>query len=378
MARGVVESRKSSTRRPSRAMAWARTPAKAGHEVVGGDGGDVAAGLGGEGAAARGEAQLAGAGAPVAAQHAPGAGPAEAVARRDEQGGRAEQDVAVDPAREVDAEEGEGRVGDGVDEAADEVAALADEAQVGAAEGDDAGIGVGAGEDGEAVGPQAGAEDGALRFDRVAVGGAQADRASGRGRRPSPRSRSAARRRPRRTSSASARQTAPKSTTAVPGACRAAMPVACGSTSRSPSASRRRMPGTPLACARRSSSSRAGSSSGRSATMSLPRRRTVDAARFAVGDHPRGAVDAQARLQRSRRVVDAAVDDAAVVRALVRGRRRLALDDEHALRWAPREQLTGDGEPEDAGADDEGVVAVVGHRSPKSPQIAAMQASAEG
>ena len=44
------------------------------------------------------------------------------------------------------------------------------------------------------------------------------------------------------------------------------------------------------------------------------------------------------------------------------GGRRLALDDEHALGGAPREQLTRDGEPEDAGADDDGVVAVGGHR----------------
>ena len=95
-----------------------------GDEVVGRDARDVAGGLGGEGAAAGGEAQLAGGGAPVAAQHAPGARPGEAVARRDEQGGRAEQDVAGDRRREVDAEEREARVGDGIDEAADEVAAL--------------------------------------------------------------------------------------------------------------------------------------------------------------------------------------------------------------------------------------------------------------
>ena len=98
-----------------------------------------------------------------------------------EQGGGAEQDVAVDGGREVDAEEREGGIGDGVDEAADEVAALGREAQVGAAEGDDAGVGVGAGEDGEAVGPQAGAEDGAPGFDIVAAVGAQADRACGGG-----------------------------------------------------------------------------------------------------------------------------------------------------------------------------------------------------
>ena len=60
------------------------------------------------------------------------------------------------------------------------------------------------------------------------------------------------------------------------------------------------------------------------------------------------------------------------------GGRRLALDDEDALGRAPREQLTRDREPEDAGADDDGVVAVGGHRSRKCPQIAAFEGVAEG
>ena len=76
------------------------------------------------------------------------------------------------------------------------------------------------------------------------------------------------------TSAASRWQTAPKSMIPVPGRCSAAIPVACGSIARTPSASRRRTPGTPLACARRSSSSSAGSSPGVSATISLPIRRT--------------------------------------------------------------------------------------------------------
>jgi hypothetical protein len=95
-----------------------------------------------------------------------------------------------------------------------------------------------------------------------------------------------------------------------------------------------------------------------------------DGAALAVGVHARGAVDAQPGLQRAGRVVDAGVDHAAVVAALVCGRRGLALDDEQAAAGAAREHLAGHGEPDDAGPDDEGVVAVGGHRlvevSPKS------------
>jgi hypothetical protein len=73
-----------------------------------------------------------------------------------------------------------------------------------------------------------------------------------------------------RTSSASRAQTAPKSTMPVLGTCSAATPVACGSIARSPAASSRRTPGTPLECARRPSSSSAGSSCSPVAMMSLP------------------------------------------------------------------------------------------------------------
>ena len=165
-------------------------------------------------------------------------GQARARRRRDEQRGGAEQDVAVGRVGvRWTPRKGRRWVGDGVDEAAHELAALGREAQVGAAEGDDAGVGVGAREDGEAVGPQAGAEDGAAGFElrrrRLAAGGScaavVATAVTAQPQRSSPPA--------ARTSAASARQTAPKSTTAVPGACSAAMPAACGSTSRRPSAS---------------------------------------------------------------------------------------------------------------------------------------------
>ena len=75
-----------------------------------------------------------------------------------------------------------------------------------------------------------------------------------------------------RRSSAKARATARKSTIPVAGECRAATPAACGSTSRMPSASRRRRPGTPFALPRRSSSSSPASSASVEATISLPQR----------------------------------------------------------------------------------------------------------
>jgi hypothetical protein len=73
-------------------------------------------------------------------------------------------------------------------------------------------------------------------------------------------------------SEASERATSPKSTTPVAGECRAEIPAAWGSISRSTSASIRRSPGTPLAAARRSSSSRPGSSDSSVATITLPDR----------------------------------------------------------------------------------------------------------
>ena len=104
------------------------------------------------------------------------------VARAGQQRGRADQHLVVNAAGEVDAEERQGGIGHGVDERAYEVAALGPQAQPGAAEGDDARVGVAAGRDREPVGPAAGAEDGEARA-ALALGVADADPA-GRRRRP--------------------------------------------------------------------------------------------------------------------------------------------------------------------------------------------------
>ena len=66
------------------------------------------------------------------------------------------------------------------------------------------------------------------------------------------------------------------------------------------------------------------------------------------------ALRAQRRLQRTRRVVEARVDDAAVVARLVRGDRRLGLDDQQAIAVVRGEGQRGP-EADDTAADDENV-----------------------
>ena len=116
--------------------------------------------------------------------------------------------------------------------------------------------------------------------------------------------------------------TAAKSTTPVAGECRASIPAACGSSSRSRSGPIRSSPGTPLAVPRRSSSSSRGSSSGLRRDDHLAVPPSLDPALVAVVVQRRRALDAEPRLQRAGRVVDAGVDDAARVAALVGGGRR--------------------------------------------------------
>ena len=82
-----------------------------------------------------------------------------------EDGVRPGLDAAVDEAGEVDAEEGEAGVGDGVDEVADEGVALGAELVVFAAKGDDFDGAGFAGEGGDAVGVEAGAVDEVIGVD---------------------------------------------------------------------------------------------------------------------------------------------------------------------------------------------------------------------
>jgi hypothetical protein len=123
------------------------------------------------------------------------------------------------------------------------------------------------------------------------------------------------------------------------GECSAARPVAWGSSSAISSARRRRRPSTPLARPRRSSSSSPGSSLERD--DQLPAALGRDAVALAERVHPPRALDTEAGLQRTRRVVDARVDDAAVVAALVNGGLPLALDDGKADAGMALHELAG-------------------------------------
>ena len=173
-ARSVCEKTKSSISAPSRPSAWARTPAKEGSTSATLELGHVARG----GVRRRPNAWRHGAArsAPVAHQcpiilHVPGhANVSRDLLRRSlprpvgvtgagDQGGRPDQNVAVDVLGEVHSEEGQGGVGHGVDQGANQVPALGSQPQVGAAEGDDARVGAGAGGDSQPVGPRSRAED---------------------------------------------------------------------------------------------------------------------------------------------------------------------------------------------------------------------------
>ena len=134
-----------------------------------------------------------------------------------------------------------------------------------------------------------------------------------------------------------------------------ATPTAWGSISAISSAPRRRRPGTPLACPRRSSSSRRPSSACRVATTSLPVRRAGDPALVAVLVELARPGDAEPRLERPGLVVDARVDDAARVAGLVGGDRRLALEHGDPEAVVAQGQLARDREADDPGADDDEV-----------------------
>ncbi len=87
-----------------------------------------------------------------------------------------------------------------------------------------------------------------------------------------------------------------------------------------------------------------------------------DPACVAIREQPLGAAHAEPRLERARRVVDAAVDDPARAAGLVRADDRLLVEDgDRGARYA-RLQLARDSEPEDPGADDDSVVPRRAHR----------------
>ena len=79
-------------------------------------------------------------------------------------------------------------------------------------------------------------------------------------------------------------------------------------------------------------------------------------AAYSAGTEPRGldprALHAAARLKRAGRVVDAGMDDAAVVPGLVGRDARLLVQHHDSRARVPLGQRDGGGEPDDAGADD--------------------------
>ena len=90
--------------------------------------------------------------------------------------------------------------------------------------------------------------------------------------------------------------------------------------------------------------------------MTLPQRSCATPCSSQHVVQARGAVDAELGLQRPRRVVDARVDDAAVVAGLVEADLVLLVEDGDPQARTPRQQLARDGEPDDPGADDRDVV----------------------
>ena len=244
-ALGLADTTKSSIRLPSRPSAWARTPAGPGRTSSAVQLRDVAGAVLDQRAAADGVAQLAQAGPPPAARHPVGAGPAQGlaqvpggqalevvgVARAGQQRGRADQDLVVGAAGEVDAEERQRRVGHRVDERAHEVAALGPQAQPGAAEGDDARVGARRRRRPRAGPTSAPAQKTAKRARHSPAGVADAD-AVGADVGALDRAATVTTSPPAaRTSSANASATAWKSTTAVAGECSASTPRTCGSIS---------------------------------------------------------------------------------------------------------------------------------------------------
>ena len=351
---------KSSTSRPSRASAWARTPGVPRAEVAGLERRDVVRGLAREAAAAHRVAQLADARAPPAARHAPRARPGER--RGPAAWARAARSARATRCRRC-AGSGErpGRAAPGP--APGRSARARGRPSPGGASGTRPGTGTmrgsgsAPGGHGQLVGRVPGAEHGEARA-------AAAPSATVRPSWPS----SISRRRAARSSAANARATSAKSTTPVSGEWSAAIPRACGSISRSPSASTRRRPGTSFARPRRSSSSSRRQLRLVARDDQLAALLERDAVLLAVGVQVARALHAQPRLERAGRVVDAGVDHAAVAAGLVLGDLALALEHHHARVRAAPQELARDGEPEDAAAHD-GDVAVgrPGHAQVPAP-----------
>src|SRR3989441_6041581 len=311
--------------------------------------------------------ELRGAGAPVANGEAregavaerrddvgqPHVGPPVALARERENGVGAEQDGAVDPAGEVHAQEREARIGDRIHETAEERPPLGPKDVVVAAERNDLRIRSGAGLARQHVRVEAGARDRRSRDDR-AGGGPDPDlvladrQADDRGLEPDldaeggdlpsdrqgdlrvvddprfghPQTASAADRRLDRLQAAGVEEL---------DAGQAVRPTAL--------AQLREL--AALVLARRHDE--------------LAAELDRDPAVLAVVDEELPSLDAEARLRRARRVVQARMDDAAVVPGLMTRYGGLFLEHQHAPRWVAQYELARRRQTEDPRADDDHV-----------------------
>jgi hypothetical protein len=250
----------------------------------------------------------------------------------------------------MDPEEGQPNVGDGVEEAADELASFRPELQVAAAERDDPQVVRGARGGGEAIGPAAGARDRATRA-RLAALVADDELAAALRQRP---------------------DTAAEHD--LPACGLDLLRELRGDGGEVGDAGRRGVERRDAACVGldlgdpgRVDAPQPGDAVRPRAPLDLLERRELallgrdDQLAAALDANPvplaervqeRRAADAEARLQRARRVVDPRVDDAAVVAGLVRGDARLPLEEDEPRLRPPQQQLARDGEPEDAAADD--------------------------
>ena len=141
----------------------------------------------------------------------------------------------------------------------------------------------------------------------------------------------------------------------VTGTWSAATPATCGSTSRIP-AGPRRSTGTPFARQRWRRSSMRPISSGVDRDHELAADLVGDAPLPAVLDHRHPAGRAQPGLLRAGLVVDAGVDDAGVAPGLVPGDPVLLVEHDDGQRRLGLAQRPGGRQPDDARADDDGLV----------------------
>ena len=139
------------------------------------------------------------------------------------------------------------------------------------------------------------------------------------------------------------------------------MPAAAGSSSRIRSGPTSSMPSTPLAWARAASVSSRGQLCRGQRDDQLAGMPDRDPLILGEPLELDLAFAAERRLERARGVVDAGVDDAAVVARLVAGELGLLLDDGEPELRSPAQQPIGGGQSDDSAADHDDVEPLVPH-----------------